>query len=317
MKENKLKIQLLFFIVFVSPFTWGSSSFQGTLDDDEKVKHLLEIFKNNTLELLGTAKNSNETPIESTIKIKFEKFSVKNSIKITPSRNENEQEKQVSSFSSAILTQPSVLEETIPIQSEVTLLQFKSEDKNEDNMEKASAKERERQIKIQAANAALFEALNGLSCPKILRDIKNALKNEADVNAKDSKGRTPLILAAINKNPAAVEILLKAILEAKKGGIDQLDNEGKSPLAYAVDRVNIENVKFLVGAGANVNITYPKDKNDKNGKPLIVHLAEKYKNTKGNVQKQALVAIAKELGKSKIIDGDLSLAVNLLGLLLT
>jgi hypothetical protein len=97
MKENELKIQLLFFIIFMSPFTWGSSSFQGTFDDDGKVKHLLEMFQNNTLELLGTVKNSDEIPIESTIEIKFGKFAIKNSIKITPSGNESGQEKQVSS----------------------------------------------------------------------------------------------------------------------------------------------------------------------------------------------------------------------------
>lgn len=63
---------------------------------------------------------------------------------------------------------------------------------------------------------------NSVGCMKLL------LKKDGDINCKDSKGRTPLILAALNGHTRAIDLLLQA-----KAEIACQDNFLNTALHYA------------------------------------------------------------------------------------
>ena len=118
--------------------------------------------------------------------------------------------------------------------------------------------------------------------------VKKMIEVGSDINAQDSYGKTPLMVAIdakqnelakwiINNNPDFTKqdkngftALLNAIesrdreiidtLIAKKGGINIQDKEGLSPLMYAVMNEDVDTIKNLIKAGANKEL---KDKLDK------------------------------------------------------
>lgn len=98
-----------------------------------------------------------------------------------------------------------------------------------------------------AANEALFDAITTTR----ITDVKKALANEADVNAQDDEGLTPLQRACVNDTPtgAIVKLLLSHGADVKKQ-----DSEGKTPLLLAVSTVGVsENVvEMLLDNGADV-----------------------------------------------------------------
>ncbi|MDR1434902.1 MAG: ankyrin repeat domain-containing protein [Puniceicoccales bacterium] len=377
MKENRLRIQLLFFIIFVSPFSWGSSPDPVAFTDVESVNDLLKTFKEDVSKFMEIIKNSPKISIKGKIEIDFENFSIEDSTEIIFSVDENGQKNQI--FSSVIFefqgtsngneahSQPNDNKESgegmqlsspvnislphketanvnvqveqqtvqqaanvgeqveqqtvqqatnVNVQVEQQIVQQAANDNvqvEQQTLQQATNANIQRtQIVQQAANAALFNALKGLHCPGTLEEIKKALKNGADVNAEDTNKRTPLIVAAVKDYSDAVEVLLKI----KGYYVDQLDNKGKTALIYAVDRMNVDNVKHLIKAGANVNVTYSNNQSDGKGAPLIVHLAESYgvlQNNRKQNRKQILVDIAKELVKAGIPDKDISSAATKVG----
>lgn len=79
--------------------------------------------------------------------------------------------------------------------------------------------------------------------------VRLLLENKANVNAIDTKGRTPLILSAIGGYIGTVEELVKA--EAR---IDVRDSKGCTALACAVLNRRPRTVALLIANGANVHI---------------------------------------------------------------
>ena len=76
------------------------------------------------------------------------------------------------------------------------------------------------------------------------------LKNGADVNAKDNKGRSILNYASYRGNKNLIPILIK-----NKVNINSKDRMGISPLHMASIHNKVEVVKILLNNGANVNIS--------------------------------------------------------------
>jgi len=80
------------------------------------------------------------------------------------------------------------------------------------------------------------------------QDVQAAIDKGADVNAKNSSGRTPLVLAAeFNPNPEVITTLLKA-------GVDLNAQENNGALMYAAgENPNPKVVTTLLTAGADPN----------------------------------------------------------------
>ena len=82
--------------------------------------------------------------------------------------------------------------------------------------------------------------------------VKFLLDKGADLNTRfitQGVGMTPLMLAACEKDPEVVKILL-----TKKADVNLADvNSGMTPLMFAVTYDNIEIVKELLSKGADVN----------------------------------------------------------------
>ena len=72
-----------------------------------------------------------------------------------------------------------------------------------------------------------------------------------EVDAKDSSGRTPLMLAADNEQFVPDDVM-KLLLD-KGAQLNAQDPEGNTPLILAAKAGSMSGVEFLVGSGAEVN----------------------------------------------------------------
>lgn len=84
---------------------------------------------------------------------------------------------------------------------------------------------------------------------KLIREIIE--QNPRDINAQDSNGNTPLILAIFFKNYAAFKVLLEM-----KADVNIPDFQGITALHYAVSGGDIRYVCALLEAGANPNVVH-------------------------------------------------------------
>jgi len=82
--------------------------------------------------------------------------------------------------------------------------------------------------------------------------VKKHLVDGADVNAKSSGGRTPLLGAAHRGHKEIVELLI-----AKGADVNAKDNNGGTPLHWAAQGGHKEIAELLIAKGADVNV---KDK---------------------------------------------------------
>lgn len=79
--------------------------------------------------------------------------------------------------------------------------------------------------------------------------VKFLLQNNANVNHKNYKSWTPLMIAA-EKN---LEKIAKCIIDKDKNTINEIDANGLTPLMIAADFNNEEMIKFLLNQNANIN----------------------------------------------------------------
>ena len=75
--------------------------------------------------------------------------------------------------------------------------------------------------------------------------VYSLLEDGADVNAVDSKGRTPLYWACYKNNPELVKVLIQAGAD-----VNAVDSYGNTPLYWVCYNNNPDLVKVLIQAGA-------------------------------------------------------------------
>jgi ankyrin repeat protein len=83
-----------------------------------------------------------------------------------------------------------------------------------------------------------------------LRRVKLVIEEGADVNYRDSNGRTALYWAAIEHDRIDICRLLLDL----GADVNQLNKSNSTVLMYAVYNSNIEIMKLLLSRGANLNI---------------------------------------------------------------
>ena len=83
------------------------------------------------------------------------------------------------------------------------------------------------------------------------QSVQVAISNGADVNARNSYGKTPLMCAAeFNQDPEVITTLLDAGAD-----VNAQDNHGKTPLMYAtMYNQNLEVITTLLDSGANAKL---------------------------------------------------------------
>jgi len=93
------------------------------------------------------------------------------------------------------------------------------------------------------------------------QQVENAIRKGADVNARDNRGNTPLMWAAMDNPSTEVTIVL-----IKAGAdVNATDNSGYTPLMGAAgSNTNPEVITVLIKAGADVNA-----RNSMGGTPLV------------------------------------------------
>jgi len=82
-----------------------------------------------------------------------------------------------------------------------------------------------------------------------VKAVNELIRLEADVNARDRKGRTPLLWAA----PARDNPLMIHLLVANGADVNASDRDGETALMIAASQSNAGNVKALLELGAKVN----------------------------------------------------------------
>jgi len=85
--------------------------------------------------------------------------------------------------------------------------------------------------------------------------VELLIANGADVNGKDGHGSTPLHNAAVNGHKEIAELLITkgADVNAKKDVNDPEKDDGGTPLHGAADMGRFEVVELLIAKGADVN----------------------------------------------------------------
>ncbi|MDZ5761689.1 Ankyrin repeats containing protein [Candidatus Cyrtobacter comes] len=89
---------------------------------------------------------------------------------------------------------------------------------------------------------------------------KDVLTHKIDIDAKNSMGCTPLMLAAGSKNNKILDLILERNIN-----IDSRDNEGNTALSVAVNSNNFHAVKNIMSNGGQINI-----ENKRNIQPLAL-----------------------------------------------
>lgn len=116
--------------------------------------------------------------------------------------------------------------------------------------------------------------------------IECLIKHGADVDAKDDKGRTPLLLVRPESDPTCIHYRVET-LSRHGADIHARDNEGWSALHYQVDSMSVELFRWLCDRGCDINC-----KNNKKETPLSLAIMSKC----GNSRKKAMIQTILSLG---------------------
>jgi|GEM_PF-3522839 ankyrin repeat protein len=87
------------------------------------------------------------------------------------------------------------------------------------------------------------------ACRSSVAACNKLLARGAEVNAKNKRGETPLMLAIWFAKPEICDALIDAGAE-----IDTQDKRGDTPLMLAIERGNIKTLKILIDVGAEINV---------------------------------------------------------------
>ena len=82
-----------------------------------------------------------------------------------------------------------------------------------------------------------------------INKIKRLIASGADVNAKNENGQTPLHWAVLEDRIEMAKLLI-----ASGADVGAKNKDGETPLHWAVDNDNIEIAKLLIDSGAKVNV---------------------------------------------------------------
>ena len=99
-----------------------------------------------------------------------------------------------------------------------------------------------------------------------IRIVKLLIEQGADVNAKNKRGKTPLHEAVIEQDRVKYSynpLVLRALINEGKAGVDLQDDNGKTALQYAVSRRMTKHVDILLGAKQDLT------RRDKEGRNVL------------------------------------------------
>lgn len=119
----------------------------------------------------------------------------------------------------------------------------KPEEKVNETIEK---QENERKIDIEALNKQLIKAAEN----RDTESIKNLIKDGAEINTKDSEGRTPTMIATYNNDIQSASVLINAGAD-----VNIQDNIKNNPFLYAGAEGYIEILRLTIKAGADPTLT--------------------------------------------------------------
>jgi ankyrin repeat protein len=102
---------------------------------------------------------------------------------------------------------------------------------------------------LQAAFAGASELVSAIEANDADL-VRSLVRGDADVNALEKDGTTPLQWAVYFENPRIVKLLLDA-----KADVEAANREGVTPLALVAQTGNAEITELLLDAGASVNNT--------------------------------------------------------------
>ena len=108
-------------------------------------------------------------------------------------------------------------------------------------------------VRIQTApGGAEFAAYQGLLAAVWKgneRAVRREIASGADVNMRDGRGRTPLMLAAYRRNVAIARVLVEAGAD-----LNALENQRYDVLTISAVLDDVAMLKFALGAGANAGL---------------------------------------------------------------
>lgn len=110
-------------------------------------------------------------------------------------------------------------------------------------------------LQVERANEALklLLTLSSRKETQLLVGAKKAIKEGADVNISSEKGVTLLIRLACSKNSKAIRYLENILSHTNLVNVDQKDGDGNTALSLAAGIENIDSIRLLLKAGADVN----------------------------------------------------------------
>lgn len=110
------------------------------------------------------------------------------------------------------------------------------------------SKETDRNTTEKVHKTITTQQLLNASLKGDLKYVKEAVKQDFDINKEDASGKTALMLASYNGHSQIVQYLLE-----NEANANATDNQGRTPLAFAASGSFPETVKNLLENGADPN----------------------------------------------------------------